>query len=47
LNRVIAVDLTRTETGIPTVRVIVPGLETYCFDKTRIGTRVLKAALEC
>jgi ribosomal protein S12 methylthiotransferase accessory factor YcaO len=47
LNRVIAVDLTRPETGIPTVRVIVPGLETYCFDKTRIGARILKAALEC
>ena len=47
LNRVIAVDLTRPETGIPTVRVIVPGLEAYCFDKTRLGARVLKAALEC
>jgi putative methanogenesis marker protein 1 len=46
LDRVIAVDLTRPDTGIPTVRVIVPGLETYCFDKSRIGARVLKAAIE-
>lgn len=46
LDRVIAVDLTRSDTGIPTVRVIVPGLETYCFDKTRIGARILKAAIE-
>ena len=42
LDRVIAVDLTRTDTDIPTVRMIVPGLETYCFDKTRIGARILK-----
>ena len=42
LDRVIAVDLTRTDTGIPTVRMIVPGLEAYCFDKTRIGARILK-----
>jgi hypothetical protein len=26
---------------------IVPGMETYCFDKTRVGERALKAlALE-
>ncbi|MGZ3578022.1 MAG: YcaO-like family protein [Syntrophales bacterium] len=42
LERVIAVDLTRPDTGIPTVRMIVPGLETYCFDKMRIGARILK-----
>ncbi len=42
LERVIAVNLTRPDTGIPTVRMIVPGLETYCFDKMRIGTRILK-----
>lgn len=41
LNRVIAVDLTRPDTGVPTVRMVVPGLETYCFDKTRIGQRLL------
>ena len=45
LGRVIAVDLTRSETGIPTVRVIVPGLESYCFDRTRMGERILKAAI--
>jgi YcaO-like protein with predicted kinase domain len=43
LNQVIAVDLTRQDTGIPTVRMIVPGLETYCFDRTRMGSRILKS----
>jgi len=43
LDTVIAVDLTRHDTGIPTVRMIVPGLETYCFDRTRMGTRLLKS----
>jgi ribosomal protein S12 methylthiotransferase accessory factor len=42
LERVIAVDLTRPDTGIPTVRMIVPGLEAYCYDRTRIGVRILK-----
>jgi ribosomal protein S12 methylthiotransferase accessory factor len=42
LDRVIAVDLTRPDTCIPTVRMIVPGLESYCFDKTRVGMRILK-----
>jgi len=42
LERVIAVDLTRPDTGIPTVRMIVPGLETYCFDKMRMGARILR-----
>lgn len=46
LDRVIAMDLTRPDTGIPTVRIIVPGLETYCFDRTRIGARILKAETE-
>jgi putative methanogenesis marker protein 1 len=45
LERAIAVDLTRPDTGIPTVRMIVPGLETYCFDRTRIGTRILNAVI--
>jgi putative methanogenesis marker protein 1 len=39
LHRVIAVDLWREDIGMPTVRMIVPGLETYCFDKTRTGKR--------
>jgi ribosomal protein S12 methylthiotransferase accessory factor len=43
LNRVIAVDLTRTDIGIPTVRVIVPGMETYCFDQSRVGGRAISA----
>lgn len=39
LHRVIAVDLRRDDIGMPTVRMIVPGLETYCFDQTRTGKR--------
>jgi ribosomal protein S12 methylthiotransferase accessory factor YcaO len=39
----IAVDLTRSDVGIPTVRMIVPGMETYCFDKTRVGQRAMKS----
>ncbi|MFB3926141.1 MAG: YcaO-like family protein [Syntrophales bacterium] len=42
LSRVIAVNLTRPDIGIPTVRMIVPGLETYCFDNTRVGERALR-----
>jgi len=40
LGKVIAVDLTRPETGIPTVRVIIPGTDAYCFDRTRKGDRL-------
>jgi len=43
LDRVIAVNLTRQDVGIPTVRMIVPGMETYCFDKTRTGERLFKS----
>jgi ribosomal protein S12 methylthiotransferase accessory factor len=39
-DRVIAVDLTRPDIGIPTVRMIVPGLEVYCFDRARTGRRI-------
>jgi putative methanogenesis marker protein 1 len=39
LDCVIAVDLRREDIGMPTVRMIVPGLETYCFDQTRTGKR--------
>jgi len=42
-ERVIAVDLTRPDTEIPTVRVIVPGMEVYCFDRSRIGKRLFDA----
>lgn len=46
LNHVIAVDLTRPDVGIPTVRMIIPGMETYCFDKTRVGERSMKALVD-
>jgi putative methanogenesis marker protein 1 len=46
LERVIAVNLTRSDVDIPTVRMIVPGMETYCFDKTRVGARAMKALAE-
>ncbi len=39
LDRVIAVDLTRPEIGIPVVRVIVPGLEVSAMDQERVGAR--------
>jgi putative methanogenesis marker protein 1 len=42
-NRIIAVNLTRPEIGIPTVRMVVPGMEVYCFDKTRMGSRLFDA----
>lgn len=43
LNKVIAVNLTRPDVNIPTVRMIVPGTESYCFDQSRRGERALKA----
>jgi ribosomal protein S12 methylthiotransferase accessory factor YcaO len=39
LERVIVVDLTRAEIGVPVVRVIVPGLEMFGVDGERIGRR--------
>ncbi|MBA1342784.1 MAG: hypothetical protein C5S52_04215 [ANME-2 cluster archaeon] len=39
MDRVIVVDLTRSEIDVPVVRVIVPGLEVYAMDSERIGTR--------
>jgi putative methanogenesis marker protein 1 len=39
LDRVIVVDLTREEIGVPVVRVIVPGLEVYAMDQERMGKR--------
>jgi len=41
-ERLIVVDLTRPDCGLPTVRVIVPGMEAFCFDKTRKGPRLFK-----
>ena len=46
LERVIAVNLTRSDVDIPTVRMIVPGMETFCFDKTRVGERAMNALAE-
>jgi len=40
MDRVIAVDLTDAETCVPTVRVVVPGMEASCFDRTRRGDRL-------
>jgi len=39
MDRVIVVDLTRSEIDVPVVRVIVPRLEVYAMDSERIGTR--------
>ena len=44
LDRVIIVDLTREEIGVPVVRVIVPGLEVFAMDQERRGERVNNAA---
>ena len=41
-ERIIVVDLTRSDANIPTVRVIVPGMEVFCFDKTRRGDRLYR-----
>jgi thioglycine synthase len=41
MDKVIVVDLTRPDVGIPTVRVIVPGAEAFCFDRSRRGKRLL------
>lgn len=43
LDRVIAVDLTDSVTGIPTIRMIVPGMEACCFDRSRRGERLYTA----
>jgi ribosomal protein S12 methylthiotransferase accessory factor len=47
LSRVIVIDLTREEIGIPVVRVIVPGLEVYAMDPERRGDRVKHAKNHC
>jgi len=43
LERVIVVELTREEIGIPVVRVIVPGLEIAAVDSERVGKRCRNA----
>ncbi len=42
LSRTVVVDLTRSDVGIPVVRVIIPGMEVYCFDKDRKGGRLYR-----
>ena len=44
-EKIIGIDLTRPETGVPTVRIIVPGMEVYCFDKTRMGERLFDSLI--
>jgi len=39
-DKIIAVDLTRSEVGVPVVRMIVPGLEVYTMDHEREGRRL-------
>jgi ribosomal protein S12 methylthiotransferase accessory factor len=39
----IAVELTLPEIGIPTVRIIVPGMEAFYFNKTRRGARLFRS----
>ena len=43
LDRVVVVDLTREEIGVPVVRVIVPGLEIAAVDPERVGQRYKNA----
>jgi ribosomal protein S12 methylthiotransferase accessory factor len=38
--RLVAVDLTRKELGVPVVRVIVPGMEVHAMDEERAGKRL-------
>jgi len=42
-EHVAVVDLTRPEIGIPTVRVVIPGIEEYALDPERVGSRCLGA----
>jgi ribosomal protein S12 methylthiotransferase accessory factor len=44
LDRVVVVDLSREEIGIPVVRVIVPGLEIAAVDPERVGKRCKDAS---
>ena len=45
LERVIVVDLTKPELGVPVARVIIPGLETkYLNPRFRAGRRAVRVA---
>lgn len=46
-DSVIAVDFTRPELGVPTVRMVVPGLEVYTMDTERVGGRLNNALKTC
>ncbi len=39
VNRVIVVDVTREEIGVPVVRAIIPGFEVYARNPERVGSR--------
>jgi ribosomal protein S12 methylthiotransferase accessory factor len=41
-EHLIVIDLTRPDVGLPTVRIIVPGMEAFCFDRTRKGPRLFQ-----
>jgi thioglycine synthase len=41
-DRLIAVDLTRPDVGLPAVRMIIPGMEAFCYDRTRRGSRLFR-----
>jgi thioglycine synthase len=43
LKQTVVVDLTRPDVGIPVVRVIIPGMEVYCFDRERKGQRLFES----
>lgn len=47
LSKAIVVDLTNPELGIPVVRVIVPGLETFKINKQVVGSRAQESARRC
>jgi ribosomal protein S12 methylthiotransferase accessory factor len=41
LKSTVVVDLTRSDLGVPVVRVIVPGLEVFAIDEDRVGPRMM------
>lgn len=42
LTRVVAIDLTRREWGVPVVRIRVPGLSSFLVNRRRVGLRCLR-----
>ena len=43
MGKILKVDLSREEIGVPVVRVIVPGLEIAAVDSERVGQRCRNA----